>query len=102
MIARIGVDLHNLIAIIPLPGTPLGKMSSPSLDLMTSRRAGERHLPQMYHSCAAEPMRWGFSRKMRLAGRVQGEGSIVVNRCSDGKTAEVAKGDNYQFRRGRK
>ena len=48
MIARIGVDLHNLIAIIPLPGTPLGKMSSPSLDLMTSRRAGERHLPQMY------------------------------------------------------
>lgn len=49
-IASLGVDLHNLIAMIPIPGTPLGKVSSPSLELMASlRRAAERHLPQMHH-----------------------------------------------------
>lgn len=49
-IAGLGVDLHNLIAMIPIPGTPLGKVSPPSLDLMASlRRAAERYLPQMHH-----------------------------------------------------
>ncbi|MBU1567659.1 MAG: hypothetical protein KJ630_18795 [Proteobacteria bacterium] len=49
-IAKLGVDLHNLIAMIPIPGTPFGKVSSPSLELMASlRRAAECHLPQMYH-----------------------------------------------------
>ena len=49
-IAGLGVDLHNLIAMIPVPGTPLGKVSSPSLELMASlRRAAEWYLPQMRH-----------------------------------------------------
>ncbi len=49
-IAGLGVDLHNLIAMIPVPGTPLGKVSSPSLERMASlRRAAERYLPQMHH-----------------------------------------------------
>ncbi len=49
-IAGLGVDLHNLIAMIPIPGTPLGKVLSPSLEFMTSlRRSAECHLPQMHH-----------------------------------------------------
>ncbi len=49
-IAGLGVDLHNLIAMIPVPGTPLGKVSSPSLEFMASlRRTAESHLPQMHH-----------------------------------------------------
>lgn len=49
-IAGLGVDLHNLIAMIPIPGTPLGKVSSPSLEFIASlRRAAERYLPQMHH-----------------------------------------------------
>ena len=49
-IAEIGVDLHNLIAMIPVPGTVLGKVSSPSLECMASlRRAAECYLPQMHH-----------------------------------------------------
>ncbi len=49
-IAGLGVDLHNLIALIPIPGTPLGKVSSPSLEVMASlRRTAEWYLPQMHH-----------------------------------------------------
>jgi nitrogen fixation protein NifB len=49
-IAGLGVDLHNLIAMIPIPGTPLDKVPSPSPSLMASlRRAAEWHLPQMHH-----------------------------------------------------
>ena len=50
IVADLGVDLHNLIAMIPIPGTPLGKVPPPSLELMASlRRAAERYLPQMHH-----------------------------------------------------
>lgn len=49
-IAGLGVDLHNLIAIIPIPGTPLDKVASPSREFMASlRRAAELYLPQMHH-----------------------------------------------------
>ena len=49
-IAELRVNLHNLIAMIPVPETPLDKVSSPSLELMASqRRAAECHLPQMHH-----------------------------------------------------
>jgi len=49
-IAGLGVDVHNLIAMIPVPGTPLGKVSSPSLERMASlRRTAEWYLPQMHH-----------------------------------------------------
>lgn len=49
-IAGLGVDLHNLIAMIPVPGTPLGKESSPSLEQMASlRRTAGYYLPQMHH-----------------------------------------------------
>lgn len=48
--AGLKVDLHNLIAVISLPGTPLDKGTQPSSELMASlRRAAGNHLPQMHH-----------------------------------------------------
>lgn len=49
-IARLKVDLHNLIALIPVPGTALAGVKPPSQELMASlRRSSGQHLPQMGH-----------------------------------------------------
>lgn len=48
--ARLGATLHNLIPIIPVPGTPFASVSPPSSEQISAlRRAGENHLPQMRH-----------------------------------------------------
>lgn len=48
--ASLGVDLMNLIPLIPLPGVPLARQGTPSPALMHRlRREAGRHLPQMRH-----------------------------------------------------
>jgi nitrogen fixation protein NifB len=50
ILSTLKVDLHNLIALIPVAGTPLAQTTPPSLQLMASlRQAAEHHLPQMRH-----------------------------------------------------
>ncbi len=49
-IARLKADLHNLIALIPVPGTPFQGTAPPSPERMTLlRRAAEAFIPQMRH-----------------------------------------------------
>ncbi|MDK9706138.1 MAG: radical SAM protein [Desulforhopalus sp.] len=50
IMAGLKVDLHNLIALIPVPKTPLAWLKPPSRELMASlRRTAGRYLPQMRH-----------------------------------------------------
>jgi nitrogen fixation protein NifB len=51
-LAPLGVDLMNLVPLIPVPGTPLGTYPAPSASLLARLRlqAGV-HIPQMRH-CA--------------------------------------------------
>jgi len=50
--AEIGADLHNCIAMIPVEGTPFGKIVEPDGAMMAAvRAAAGRYLPQMGH-CA--------------------------------------------------
>ncbi|GKT10852.1 radical SAM protein [Desulforhabdus sp. TSK] len=49
-VARLKADLHNLIALIPVSGTPLENIAPPSVSSLASlRRAAEAFLPQMRH-----------------------------------------------------
>ena len=48
--ARLGAVLHNLIPIIPVPGTALSRTLPPTAeDLTRLRRACQHYLPQMHH-----------------------------------------------------
>lgn len=49
-VARLGADRMNLIGLLPVAGTPLGRHGAPSRELLAGLRlkAG-RHLPQMAH-----------------------------------------------------
>jgi len=45
-----GVDLMNLLPLIPVAGTDMANMPEPSLELIRSlRKAAGAYLPQMYH-----------------------------------------------------
>ena len=49
-IAELKVDLHNLIALIPVPGTALAGAKPPSREFIASlRRSAGQYLPQMHH-----------------------------------------------------
>lgn len=49
-VASLGADLMNLIGLIPLPGTALGRVPAPSPEKLAAlRRAASKHLPQMTH-----------------------------------------------------
>jgi nitrogen fixation protein NifB len=49
-VSRLKADLHNLIALIPLSGTPFQDIHPPSTNLLASLRdAAESFLPQMRH-----------------------------------------------------
>jgi nitrogen fixation protein NifB len=69
-ISNLKADLHNLIAMIPVPGTPLQDTLSPSAELMASlRRTAEAFIPQMRHCARCRADAAGLLHNDRAYGK---------------------------------
>ena len=67
-LARLGVDLMNLIPLIPLPGTPMADYPAPSAGTMARLRAAAgRHIPQMRHCVRCRADAAGFLKRNAVA-----------------------------------